>query len=233
MDLCKGRLAPKPFALGVFAVWIAGIASQLLLTGDVIARGGLWPFIIAQAVLIAIWLMLHIRRLRDAGQGPAAAIGIALIYILSIGLLLMLVAFFTHPDSVGAARRRGPGEQCRYRHAAGGLPVQYHVHAGLRRVLDHPERPDPDRLHAGCDLAHLLGPHRNAEARAVTLYFAYGANMERAAMAKRCPGAQPLGPALLRGWRYVIAQGYGSVAPARAGTCSACCGGSRHVISPR
>ena len=28
----------------------------------------------------------------------------------------------------------------------------------------------------------------------MTLYFAYGANMERAAMAKRCPGAQPLGP---------------------------------------
>ena len=48
----------------------------------------------------------------------------------------------------------------------------------------------------------------------MTLYFAYGANMERAAMGKRCPGAQPLGPALLRGWRYVIAQGYGSVAPA-------------------
>ena len=48
----------------------------------------------------------------------------------------------------------------------------------------------------------------------MTLYFAYGANMERAAMAKRCPAAQPLGPALLRGWRYVIAQGYGSVAPA-------------------
>ena len=48
----------------------------------------------------------------------------------------------------------------------------------------------------------------------MTLYFAYGANMERAAMRKRCPAAQPLGPAALRGWRYVIAQGYGSVAPA-------------------
>ena len=29
------------------------------------------------------------------------------------------------------------------------LSVQYLVHAGFRRVLDHPERPDPDRLHAG------------------------------------------------------------------------------------
>jgi gamma-glutamylcyclotransferase (GGCT)/AIG2-like uncharacterized protein YtfP len=46
------------------------------------------------------------------------------------------------------------------------------------------------------------------------IYFAYGANMERAAMRRRCGGATPLGPAVLRGWRYVIAQGYGSVAPA-------------------
>jgi gamma-glutamylcyclotransferase (GGCT)/AIG2-like uncharacterized protein YtfP len=47
----------------------------------------------------------------------------------------------------------------------------------------------------------------------MTLYFAYGANMERAAMRKRCPGAAALGPARLAGWRYVIAEGYGSVAP--------------------
>jgi len=33
-------------------------------------------------------------------------------------------------------------------------------------------------------------------------------------MRDRCPTARPLGPALLRGWRYVIAQGYGSVTPA-------------------
>jgi gamma-glutamylcyclotransferase (GGCT)/AIG2-like uncharacterized protein YtfP len=48
----------------------------------------------------------------------------------------------------------------------------------------------------------------------MTLCFAYGANMERAAMRRRCPGAFPLGPALLRGWRYVIVGGYGSVEPA-------------------
>ena len=48
----------------------------------------------------------------------------------------------------------------------------------------------------------------------MTLYFAYGANMERAAMARRCGSAMALGPAVLRGWRYVIAEGYGSVAPA-------------------
>jgi gamma-glutamylcyclotransferase (GGCT)/AIG2-like uncharacterized protein YtfP len=48
----------------------------------------------------------------------------------------------------------------------------------------------------------------------MTLYFAYGANMERAAMRARCPAAVALGPARLGGWRYAIASGYGSVAPA-------------------
>jgi gamma-glutamylcyclotransferase (GGCT)/AIG2-like uncharacterized protein YtfP len=48
----------------------------------------------------------------------------------------------------------------------------------------------------------------------VTLYFAYGANMERAAMRTRCPGAVPLGTATLSGWRYAIAQGYGTISPA-------------------
>jgi hypothetical protein len=44
----------------------------------------------------------------------------------------------------------------------------------------------------------------------MTLYFAYGANMERGAMEMRCPGATALGIAALRGYRYLIARGYGS-----------------------
>jgi gamma-glutamylcyclotransferase (GGCT)/AIG2-like uncharacterized protein YtfP len=48
----------------------------------------------------------------------------------------------------------------------------------------------------------------------MTLYFAYGANMEREAMRARCPAAMALGPARLTNWRYVIAGGYGSLAPA-------------------
>jgi gamma-glutamylcyclotransferase (GGCT)/AIG2-like uncharacterized protein YtfP len=48
----------------------------------------------------------------------------------------------------------------------------------------------------------------------MTLYFAYGANMEREAMRRRCPGATALGVARLVGWRYLIAQGYGSAVPA-------------------
>ena len=98
MELFRGRLARKPFALGVLAVYLAGIAAQALLSGEVVARAGLWPFILAQAALIFLWLVLHVRRLRDAGQGPAAAIGVAFIYALAVALLLMLVAFLTNPD---------------------------------------------------------------------------------------------------------------------------------------
>jgi gamma-glutamylcyclotransferase (GGCT)/AIG2-like uncharacterized protein YtfP len=61
------------------------------------------------------------------------------------------------------------------------------------------------------------------------IYFAYGANMERAAMRMRCVAATPLGPAVLRGWRYIIAQGYGSVARASG----ACVHGVLWRLTPR
>jgi cation transport regulator ChaC len=49
----------------------------------------------------------------------------------------------------------------------------------------------------------------------VTLYFAYGSNMSRPAMARRCPQAVPLGVAMLEGFRFIIgADGFASVAPA-------------------
>ena len=44
------------------------------------------------------------------------------------------------------------------------------------------------------------------------LYFAYGSNMDRAAMAARCPASRPIGPARLAGHRFVISrEGYASV----------------------
>ena len=51
----------------------------------------------------------------------------------------------------------------------------------------------------------------------MTLYFAYGSNMERTAMEKRCAGALALGAARLSGWRYLIARGYGSIARTSGG----------------
>jgi cation transport regulator ChaC len=48
----------------------------------------------------------------------------------------------------------------------------------------------------------------------MTLYFAYGSNMDRAAMQRRCPGARGLGPAALEGYRFFVGiDGWGSVKP--------------------
>ena len=47
------------------------------------------------------------------------------------------------------------------------------------------------------------------------LHFAYGSNMNRAAMRRRCPTASAIGPARLDGWRFVITRGgYASIVPA-------------------
>ena len=115
MDLAaistNGRLAPRAFALGVLVVYAAGIAAQFLLSGEIMARAGIWLFIVAQAALVWAWLVLHIRRLRDAGQPPASAFGIALIYALSLVLLLMLIAFLTNPDVVGPSTGERPANE--------------------------------------------------------------------------------------------------------------------------
>ena len=46
------------------------------------------------------------------------------------------------------------------------------------------------------------------------LHFAYGSNMSRLLMGRRCPTAVALGTARLAGWRFIImGGGYASVAP--------------------
>lgn len=46
------------------------------------------------------------------------------------------------------------------------------------------------------------------------LHFAYGSNMSREAMRRRCPDAEPVGSAVLRGYRlFIMASGYASVMP--------------------
>ncbi len=48
----------------------------------------------------------------------------------------------------------------------------------------------------------------------MTLYFAYGSNMSRAAMRARCPGARAVGPAILEGYAFFVGiDGWGSVKP--------------------
>ena len=53
----------------------------------------------------------------------------------------------------------------------------------------------------------------------MTLYFAYGSNMNRAAMRRRCPHAQAIGQASLAGYRFFVGiDGWGSVKPEPGGT---------------
>ena len=48
----------------------------------------------------------------------------------------------------------------------------------------------------------------------MTLYFAYGSNMHRAAMRHRCPGATAVGTAMLDDYRFFVGvDGWGSIAP--------------------
>ena len=52
----------------------------------------------------------------------------------------------------------------------------------------------------------------------MTLYFAYGSNMQRGAMRARCRGGQAIGPARLDGYEFFVGiDGWGSVRPAPGG----------------
>ena len=51
------------------------------------------------------------------------------------------------------------------------------------------------------------------KSRGMTLYFAYGTNMDRASMRQRCPSGRAIGTSLLTGWRLLVTvDGYVSIA---------------------
>lgn len=104
----QGRLTPKQFWLSLLAVYVASFASQFLLTGAVTARSGFWPFAVVQAAILWSWTVVHIKRLRDAGRPPAGAIGVALLYGLSIGLVLLLVLVVDTGSRQVAAGQEAP-----------------------------------------------------------------------------------------------------------------------------
>ena len=70
LSLPSGRLLPLPFILRRRGLCL-GVASQWLTVPAVIDRAGLWPFVVAQVVLIWVWYALHAKRLHDGGRGPA------------------------------------------------------------------------------------------------------------------------------------------------------------------
>jgi uncharacterized membrane protein YhaH (DUF805 family) len=86
-----GRIAPRPFAVGVVAVYALSFLSQVLMSSPVTVRFGVLPFAILQALLTWAWFVLHARRLRDAGRPIGPAIAIAVLYVLAMVLLLLLL----------------------------------------------------------------------------------------------------------------------------------------------
>jgi uncharacterized membrane protein YhaH (DUF805 family) len=88
----SGRLGRQAFMLAAVGVYVAGLASQWLTSPGVIARGGIWPFAVVQALLIWIWFSLHTKRLHDADRSAGIAAVAAIVYLLAITLLLVLLA---------------------------------------------------------------------------------------------------------------------------------------------
>ena len=97
----SGRLTRGPFVLAILAVYVLGFASQALISGRLAQQGGLWAFVVAQAILLWAWHTLHANRLRDAGRGIGSATGIAVVYGLSVVLLILLLWFLGTPSSNG------------------------------------------------------------------------------------------------------------------------------------
>jgi uncharacterized membrane protein YhaH (DUF805 family) len=92
-----GRIAPKPFALGAAAVYVASFLSQFLLAAPIMARASVVPFLVVQVVIAWVWYMLHVRRLRDAGRPAGSAIALTILYALAIVLLLLVMLAIDAP----------------------------------------------------------------------------------------------------------------------------------------
>src|SRR5947199_110462 len=80
------RLAPVRLPRAAAAVYVLSFVSQMLLSAAVTERMSVFPFVVVQAVLIAYWVMLHRRRLADAGRPAGMVIAVAAIYTIEIVL---------------------------------------------------------------------------------------------------------------------------------------------------
>lgn len=101
----SGRLAPKPFALGAIAVYLASFLSQFLLAAPVTARASVVPFLVVQVVLALMWYSLHVRRLRDAGRPTSSAVALTILYALAIVLLLLVMLAIDAPGQPTGAEQ--------------------------------------------------------------------------------------------------------------------------------
>jgi uncharacterized membrane protein YhaH (DUF805 family) len=92
-----GQLEPRAFIVAVLVIYALGVASQWLTMPEIVRLAGVWPFAVAQALLVWFWYVLHARRLHDAGRPIDLAAGAALLYGLSIVLLLIVAIGYSRP----------------------------------------------------------------------------------------------------------------------------------------
>ena len=103
------RIAGGPFILAVIAVYAVSFLSQMLLSAPVTARMSVVPFVLVQIVLIAVWVVLHRRRLHDAGRPTGVVIGIAMVYALEVVLLTLLIWIVSAPSGTSSFADDGAG----------------------------------------------------------------------------------------------------------------------------
>lgn len=105
----SGLLARKPFAIAIALVYLANFLSQVLVSSAVTGWAALWPFVIVQIVLVWSWIVLHVKRMRDAGKSSGLAIGIACLYVLVLLLLLLVLMMITGTEESSQAVQTGQG----------------------------------------------------------------------------------------------------------------------------
>jgi uncharacterized membrane protein YhaH (DUF805 family) len=98
---------PGPFAVSALIIYVLSFISQMLLSAPVVSRLTVAPFIAAQVVLIGLWVVLHRRRLNDAGRPWGTVIGIAAVYALEIALLVILAVFIGSLNTTGSDGANG------------------------------------------------------------------------------------------------------------------------------
>ena len=104
-----GRLAPKPFARAVVAVYVAAFLSQLLISPPVMLRIGLAAFALVQAMAMWAWFCLHAKRLRDADRPIGPAVAIVVLYALAMILLLLIIVLVVGMTPGGDGATAGGG----------------------------------------------------------------------------------------------------------------------------
>lgn len=100
-----GRLSPLSFSVRAVLVYFAGLAAILLLSTPVMEHAGVWAYVAVQAMLNVVWVIVHARRLKDSGRGPASALFILLPNVLLQVALVFATGGFAHLQATAATEQ--------------------------------------------------------------------------------------------------------------------------------